>query len=168
MWYLAVVPLFMVCLLSGWATALAALSLSDSYEPARVGERRSGWVDDHYPEFIIGIDHDQLLYADLADPVPDRLDCGVYSEGRRLDDPMRADRPLGVPETITSGGRTYQFVAVYRPRPNFFDVSSVRCSGSSTLLVKPSNRPQLLFYGGAVTVVMAQLVLCPVNSLTKV
>lgn len=144
LWYLAALPLLLIGLCACGVGGIGGLATGflDSFEAPDVGENRSGMVGS-----VFSPDTEYVLYADVDHPAPiEPVSCLLRSDQGSAGFRMWTDRPLGVPETVTSGERTFWFVG--RFRVTAVVLGTVQCEGQSSLLVRPSNRPQLLVWVG--------------------
>jgi hypothetical protein len=165
LWYLGVLPFAIVAVLACLAGLLGGLAtgFTDSFEPPVVGQPRSGTVHDAYRH-----DDEYLLYADVteaapAEPVTCQLETDTGAVGPL---PVRTARPLGVPDTITHDGERYEFFGAFRlPDPV---LGTVTCAGDSTLLVRPSNQPQLVVAAGVGIALGALLVAAAIGIVLSV
>jgi hypothetical protein len=140
LWYLAVLPLTVMSVIACMAGLLGGLGAGflDSFDPPVVGEPRSGTVYDAYRH-----NDGYLLYADVAEAPPTEPVTCLITDDTGAVEPLEVgtDRPFAVPETITHEGQTFRFFATFRLRDPI--LGTVTCDGESTLLVRPSNRPQV-------------------------
>jgi hypothetical protein len=145
LWYLGALPFLLLSKLVCGAGLLGgtALGFGDSFEAPHVGAPRSGAINmafRHSDEY--------LLYADVDHPAPAQpVSCRLQADtGAESPLPVQTDRSFGVPDTVTNGDRTYRLFGAFRLADPV--LGTVTCDGQSTLLVRPSNRPQLLVWAG--------------------
>jgi hypothetical protein len=142
LWYLAGLPFLLMAMCSCLFGGLNTISggFSDSFEPPTVGQPRSGTVGDAFR-----YDDVYLLYADVDEALPtEPITCLLRDTGTQEVQPLplETDRPLGVPNTVDHDGRTYRFFAAFSLDDPVLGL--IECEGNSTLLLRPSNRPQLV------------------------
>jgi len=154
-WYLATIPLVAVAVLScGAGVVLGARGFENSLDVPDAGPPQSSGV-----AYVFGDDVDYWLYADVAGNKPaEPSACQIVEVGEnKVPQPLtlHTRRPLGAPETVTLGPRTFRFMAAFRPGGQIY--GAVSCQDKPTLLVRPSNRPQLVAAAGVGTATLALL-----------
>jgi hypothetical protein len=144
LWYLATIPFLLIALCACGFGGFGGLvtGFFDSFEAPEVGGNRSGAVGG---VFSPGTEYH--LYADVDHPaLTEPVSCVLRSDQGPAGFLMWTDRPLGVPETVTSGERTFRYVGRFRVSSSV--LGTVECEGQASLLVRPSNQPRLMVWVG--------------------